>query len=130
MAAIVDLIKLDKLIAAGRPRVILPKQLHHSTSLKAHGWRQKNRLPGIVVRGQPRVRTFLGDLSGPVSSLLEQKGRLCRGRAYDIGEPTTVLTGREGISSLLCPSSLQASAPRSREWLQDQPSAATWEGTF
>lgn len=41
MAPIVDLIKLDKLISAGRQRVILPKQLHHQTYLKTHmrgGW--------------------------------------------------------------------------------------------
>lgn len=36
MAPIVDLIKLDKLISAGRQRVILPKQLHHQTYLKTH----------------------------------------------------------------------------------------------
>lgn len=35
MAPIV-LIKLDKLISAGRQRVILPKQLHHQTYLKTH----------------------------------------------------------------------------------------------
>lgn len=57
MAAIVDLIKLDKLISAGRQRVILPKQLHHQTYLKTHVWR-RNKLPCVAARAQPGVRIF------------------------------------------------------------------------
>lgn len=48
MAAIVDLIKLGKLISGGRQRVILPKQLQHQIYLKTHVWRTRNRLPGAV----------------------------------------------------------------------------------
>lgn len=43
MAAIVDLIKLDKLISAGRQRVILPKQLRHQIYLKTHVWRTRKQ---------------------------------------------------------------------------------------
>lgn len=56
MAPIVDLIKLDKLISAGRQRVILPKQLHHQTYLKTHmrgvggGGGGVVRLPGVADR--------------------------------------------------------------------------------
>lgn len=50
MAAIVDLIKLDKLISAGRQRVILPKQLSHQTYLKTHVWRTRKQAVGVVAR--------------------------------------------------------------------------------
>lgn len=91
MAAIVDLIKLDKLISAGRQKVILPKQLHPQTDLKTCVWRIRNRLPDVVARAQPGVRTFHRGLSAGTGDKREQAHRM-GDRCSGPGLPPGVLT--------------------------------------